>query len=66
MGSKTWVNILEKQRNKLNDRAWQKFFISYKKITFYKIYYLFIEKIYKTQNVDIDKSLFYNKSEVNL
>lgn len=37
-----------KLRKTLNNTVWQKNFIKYNKVNFYKIYYFFTSKIYKT------------------
>lgn len=66
IGSKIQVNISEKRRNKLNNRVWQAIFMSYEGTNVYRIYYLLIEKIHKTQDVDIDKDSLYDRFEVNL
>lgn len=40
--------------------------MSYETTNLYKLYYLFTRKIYRIQDVDIDKNLLYNKSKINL
>ena len=58
--------VLEKQRKKFNDKAWQGIFVGYKGKNLYKIYYSLTRKIYKIWDVDINKKLLYNKSKTNL
>lgn len=41
-------------------------FINYERNNFYKIYYYFIKIVYKVRNIDIDKSLLYNKFKIKL
>lgn len=43
----------------------QGIFVRYKRKNLYKIYHPLTRKIYKTQNIDIDKRLLYNKLEAN-
>ncbi len=65
LGFQAWVHIPEKLRKKLNDRAWQEIFVGYEGRNLYRIYHPRSGIIHKTQDVDIDKGLFYDKSEVN-
>lgn len=51
-------------RKKLTDRAWYGIFVRYEANKFYKIFYFLSLKIYKTWNVDLDKGLLYNKSDI--
>ncbi len=55
----------EKLRKKLNDKVWQRIFDGYEGKKFYRIYHPLTRKIHKTRDVDINKGLLYNKSEVN-
>ena len=59
------MHIPEKQRKKLNNKAWQGIFIGCKGKNLYRIYHPLTGKIHKTQDVNIDKELLYDKSEVN-
>ena len=65
IGSRAWVHVPEKQRKKLNDRAWQGIFVGYEGRNLYRIYHPLTRKIHKTRDVDIDEGLLYDKSEVN-
>lgn len=65
IGLKIWMHVPEKLEKKLNNGAWQEIFIGYKEKNFYKTDHPFTRKIYKTWDVDIDKGLLYNKSEIN-
>ena len=52
-------------RKKLNNRVWQGIFVSYERNSLYKIYYSLTGKIHKTQDINIDEGLLYNKFKVN-
>ncbi len=39
--------------------------MGYERNSLYRIYHSFTKKIYKTQDIDIDEGLLYDKSEVN-
>lgn len=45
---------------------WQEIFDGYEGINLFRVYHSLINKIHKTQDIDIDKGCFYNKSKINL
>lgn len=65
VGSRAWVYVVKKMRQKLDEKSWQKIFIGQTGENQYEIFNPRTEKLHVARDTKIDEYNFYNKLAAN-